>query len=643
MVHFFRNEVPLHSPSSNFPHFELMKKLLFLIALFPLWLQAQETTDPLIRVLSYQVEYRINPDATHTQRSRYEVKALKERGVEFLKQRSLSHSTSVETARVIAAFTRKADGREIPVRPDSYQFSVSSGRDKANPAFSDRTSATVIFPELAVGDSVVLEHEIATREPIFPGHFSVHEGLDPNSAMDEAVIRFIWPVSLDIRHEVHGLPAPAVVEKDGMRQLEVKFSNPKPAKSKRKDWSVIAPNDGIGIRVSTFKNYQEIAEAYYARAKPKAAVTPRIQKLADEVVGAETDKLKQARALYEWVSRNISYFGNCVGIGAVVPRDLDFVLDNRGGDCKDHATLLEALLNAKGIRSEQALVNASTRYELAKIPVVSEVNHVITYLPDWDRFVDSTSDSTPFDALPHGDQGKPVLLGKSFREGMRTPGEDGNRNRQVLKAKMKISEDGSVSGKISVSLTGVYAINARARDREMTEDNKTEMLKAMFDRRETGKGFGKLTGDDPKPLTDVYAYTLEFAAEEFVRLPGAGAFSPYAAWPGEAPVYGFFASSNVRDMGAEKFSCHGGRSEELLEIELPKNMKVLSVPKPAKIKLGYQTYESSMVLKGRQLTVKRSVIDTTPGVVCDAKVAAEYFDMAQKVSKDLGAQIVYKD
>lgn len=66
----------------------------------------------------------------------------------------------------------------------------------------------------------------------------------------------------------------------------------------------------------------------------------------------------EARALYDWVATHITYAGNCIGIGAVVPRDLPFVLDNRMGDCKDHATLLQALLAARGIKSTQALVNA---------------------------------------------------------------------------------------------------------------------------------------------------------------------------------------------------------------------------------------------------------------------------------------------
>ena len=37
-----------------------------------------------------------------------------------------------------------------------------------------------------------------------------------------------------------------------------------------------------------------------------------------------------------------------MGIGAVVPRDMDVVLDAKMGDCKDHATVMQALLASHG-------------------------------------------------------------------------------------------------------------------------------------------------------------------------------------------------------------------------------------------------------------------------------------------------------
>jgi transglutaminase-like putative cysteine protease len=55
-------------------------------------------------------------------------------------------------------------------------------------------------------------------------------------------------------------------------------------------------------------------------------------------------------------------FPRSVSLGRVVPNDAASVLHNKFGDCKDKATLMWALLAAKGISSEQALINLGNAY-----------------------------------------------------------------------------------------------------------------------------------------------------------------------------------------------------------------------------------------------------------------------------------------
>ncbi len=241
--------------------------------------------------------------------------------------------------------------------------------------------------------------------------------------------------------------------------IEWSYTNPKPIQTERRDFSVYDPAKESGFAFSTFKTYADIAAAYGERALPKAAVTERINKLAGEIVKDKTAPREQARALYEWVALNITYAGNCIGIGAVVPRDLSFILDNKMGDCKDHATLLQALLAARGIKSTQALVNAGSMYRLPKIPTVFNVNHVINYLPTFDLYVDSTSDSTPFGMLPYSDQDKPTLLVEGFKDGTKTPVPPIGSNKQHIKSTFKIAPDGTVSGSIEVSQHGIGPFN----------------------------------------------------------------------------------------------------------------------------------------------------------------------------------------
>lgn len=589
----------------------------------------------------YYVDLTVNPDGTYVEEREIATKMLKERAVEYGKQKSITYSTSVQKTEILAAYTQKAGGKRIEAPKGNFQLEVNSGKDKESAAISDYTSLTVIFPDVAVGDTVVLKYRVTTTEAMFPNNFSIRETLSPAAAYDDARFRINLPTSLWTQYSAQNLVETVNTEKDGRRLVEWKYQEKEPMRSKRKDWSVTNPADEIGFSVSTFKSYGDIAEAYGKRANPKTAVTPEIQALAEDVTKGKIGNLEQAKALYEWVARTIHYMGNCVGIGAVVPRDLSFVLTNRTGDCKDHDAILRSLLSAKGIRSVSALINAGSEYTLAKIPVVSSVNHVITYIPEFNRFVDSTSDSTPFDYLPISDSNKPILLAEGYKDGMRTPPST-NNNRQKIKVVAAIAEDGSISGTVDITMTGLFAISGRAGDRDGTAESETEMMKQIFDRDGSGFGFGRIERDDPKPLTDSYKYRLTFKAKEYLNLPGAGAMPISPFWPGVAPVYSLLRSNEYKDPVARETTCLGGSSEEEYEITLPKAMKVLYVPKNVTIKNEWATYTATYKLAGHIVKATRGIVDTTKGNVCPISVQDAFYDFAKKAKIDLKSQILYK-
>jgi transglutaminase-like putative cysteine protease len=557
-----------------------------------------------------------------------------------VKQAAVTYSTSVQKAEIVEAYTRKADGRRIDVSKDSYQLQVASGRDKAAPVYSDNTTLSVVFPEVAVGDLVVFSYRIAQSEPIFPGHFSVMESFPVQIAYDDARVRFDVPASLAIRFDARSMTERERFEKDGRKVVEWSFENRQPRKNKRRDWSVYEQESAPGVTASTFASHADIARAYGERATPKAAVTERIRALADEIVKDRKQPRDQARALYDWVATNITYAGNCVGVGAVVPRDLPFVLDNKMGDCKDHATLLEALLAAKGIRSTQALVNSGSSYRLPKLPVVSMVNHVINYLPDFDLFVDSTSDDTPFGLLPFSSADKLALLVDGTKPGVRTAVIAPGVNQQVIKSVLRIQPDGSVKGEVEITQKGQFAADARARFRSITKEMEEQLMKSAFESSGL-PGFGKLEKDDPKELLDTYHYKVNFEMAEFVHLPGAGAFSLFPSFYSEAPITRFLEAAQ-QPLEVVPIACSNGHSVEEYTIHLPKGMKVLSVPPNVALSNRVISYRATYALKGNTLSARRVIDDRTPGNVCGPEIFSEFRQVALKAIQNVKAQVVYQ-
>jgi transglutaminase-like putative cysteine protease len=591
------------------------------------------------RLTHYYLNYHINADASHVETYDWAAKVLQARAVERLKSQSISYSTSIQKAEILHAYTLKADGRRIDVPKNNYQLEVNGGRDKDAPVFSDITTLTVVFPEVAVGDSVAFAYRVTQTEPMFPGHFSVMNTFSKLRAFDDAKVTIGAPASLVAQHEARQM-AEQRTEHDGRVTLQWTFQNTQPIKSKRQDWSVYEIEKEPGYAYSTFKSYAEIAEAYGARARSKAAVTERVQKLAGEIVQDRKTPREQAQALYDWVATNITYAGNCIGVGAVVPHDIPFILDNRMGDCKDHATLLQALLAARGIESTQALVNAGGIYTLPKIPVVSSVNHVINYLPGLKLFADSTSQTTPFGMLPFSDVGKPVLLVDGFREGVRTPVPAIGSNRQHMKTTVRIGADGSAQGEIDVSLNGIFAETTRASLRHMPMDRLDEVVENVF----RGMGYigsGKALLDDPKALLDSYHYKVKFEVKDLVSLPGPGAIQIYPLFNTEAPVQHYMLAA-TEPIESVDTVCRSGTSVEEYTYLFPRNMKILSVPDDMKLANDFLTYRATYRLKGNTLTVKRTMDDRTPGNICSPAMASAYKKFAIQVARNVKAQVVYK-
>lgn len=621
-----------------------MKRSLFLyVALLAMCLRAVagEADAPELQTRSgrYHATFSLNADSTHVENHDWTTTILQERAVEGSKRASISYSTSIQKAEVLHAYTLKADGRRIEVPKTNYQVEVNSGKDKNAPVFSDITTLTVVFPEVAVGDTVAFAYKLTQVEPMFPGHFSIMGTFSKFYAYDDVKITIDAPASLWTQYEARQMTEKRS-EKDGRITLEWTFQNKQPVKSKRRDWSVYDLEQEPGYAFSTFKSYAQIAEAYGVRARPKAAVTEPIQKLADEITKDRKTPREQARALYDWVATNITYAGNCIGVGAVVPHDLPFILDNRMGDCKDHATLLQALLMAKGIESTQALVNAGSVFRLPKIPVVSNVNHVINYLPGLNLFVDSTSQTTPFGMLPYNDIGKPVLLTDGFKEGVTTPAPPLGSNRQHMKSTLQFQPDGSVKGEIDVTLNGTYAMNTRTQARYMPKDQQDEFMKNIFSGMGSA-GSGKISLDDAKDLLDTYHYRVQFEVKEFMQVPGPSAMPISPMFPTEAPVQRFVAGAALPDETVETV-CTSGHSVEEYTYQFPKNVKVSSVPENMKIANDFLSYQATYRLKGNTLTVKRVLDDRTPGHICAPAIAIAYKKFMNQVAKNFKAQVIYK-
>lgn len=618
-------------------------KFRFLVLVFLYGFTAQcyskDVEEIFSRVPHFYTTITAQEDYTFTRKSDWSTEILDERELERNQTTSVSYSTSIEEIEILHAFTLKVDGRRLDAPKTNYQYRSNSGSGGNTPAFSDRSKVTVIFPEVEVGDTINFAYVITNKEPMFPDYFTSSDTYSVDYPYDDVVVTLDVPESYLGIYRVRKM-SESIARSEGRVKYTWKFQNPEPKKQERKNFSVLKREAFPGYEYSTFTSYKAIAEAYGKRAKPKSLVTSKIQALAKNIVGSEGDKKAKARLLYNWVAQEISYAGNCIGVGAVVPRDLDFVIDNRMGDCKDHATLLEALLAAEGIKSTQALINSGSIYYLPEVPMVNSVNHVINYLPEFELYVDATNQVMPFELISHSIADKPVLHVDDFKEGLRTPADKPSDNTQEMYSEVDIADDGSAKVYMEVSVHGRDAAYARSYFRQAKKAD----IDKLVDNTIKGMGFtgeGQLENDDPTSIIGEFSYKVTMNIDQFINRPGAGAFTIFPLSFSYLSIYKFVDHANSDPVVAE-INCSNGRSKEQYKISLAEGMNLLA--KPSNIELDSQDiyYKADYSWTNNILSVDREIRDLTKGNRCMPDYANAQLDITKKVLDDLRQQVVYQ-
>jgi transglutaminase-like putative cysteine protease len=96
--------------------------------------------------------------------------------------------------------------------------------------------------------------------------------------------------------------------------------------------------------------HRKLFSEYLRRDVPNMEVSDAVVKLAGEICGKETDELRQARLLFDWVTDHTDHYSK----GGSAPKSsgkgsVEYCLAKKGGGCTDQHALFIALARARGI------------------------------------------------------------------------------------------------------------------------------------------------------------------------------------------------------------------------------------------------------------------------------------------------------
>jgi transglutaminase-like putative cysteine protease len=582
-------------------------------------------------------DFAVGGDGLFTETTHVEITASNDAAARSVAQQAFSFSSETEELDVAEAYTLKKEGKKLPVEPS--QIFVQSPQNTAQaPMFSDLKLKVVVFPDVSANDTLVFTLTRRQKEAIFPGQFFDAEIYPRLTAWDEVRDSITVPKSLPLSIESHALTTERKFDGDKVVYLW-KYSAPTPLS---KEVAALAPIDREPrFFASTFKNYDELGHAYAALAAPKAAVTPKIRALADEITAGVSDHRAQAEKIYFWVSKRIRYVAIELGRGRVVPHDADTVVTNGYGDCKDHVVAFAALLQAKGIRSEMALISGGNSYTLSDAPTLAQLNHVITWLPDFKIYADTTA-VAPFGTLPFFEYGKPVVHAVDkgptrHTTPLLTPGEA----TMSLKTVSRLGADGTLRAESTTTATGPFAIMLRQVGTAVEAAGSQRAIQAMLQRAGLA-GTGSF--DLPSATSDLgpsYSIAAHFEAQPRVPyttgqgfpMPPGLRLLPFAGDYLMGPLY----TQNLPV--SEPTPCWTGTAVEELSLEAPPGKHFTQLPPDVSVATPNLTFSAHWSRSEQTVTVRREFTSKITQELCTGAIRQATADALAKIAAVYPIQI----
>lgn len=521
-----------------------------------------------------------------------------------------SDKISVDFVRV-----HKLDGRVVTAGPEAVQ-DLSSPVERVAPMYTDIRQIHITVPDLNVGDTLEYQIHTATLHPLAPGQFFTAWSASKQVITLDQIFQVNVPRSRQLHVKTsNGIAAPDIQDK-GDRRIYTWHSSftKRPDDSddskKKKTEKPKLPD----VQISTFENWQQLGQWYAGLQKPRAAVSATIRAKADDLVKGLSTPADKVNAIYDYVSKNIRYVSLSFGLGRYQPHSADDVLANQYGDCKDKATLFEALLAAENIDSYPVLINSQRKID-PDIPSPGQFDHVINIVSynGQSHWADTTPGVAPFGFLMPQLLDKQALAIPTAAPAAieKTPLDPPFVPATTLTVDGQVDSFGRLTGKLSISDNGEFAVLMRTLLRVVPQNNWPQMAERLV-QSFLSNNSAKCT--DPhftnaESLDQPLVFEAQFSAPDFIDLSqkDIGLSIPSIAVQGQDVDQPDKGDTDPLKLGLV------GKINETWKISLPSQLTA-TLPVPVHVTRDYADYQSAYsslattVIIQRDLSLRNSQI-----------------------------------
>lgn len=294
-------------------------------------------------------------------------------------------------------------------------------------ALNGRITATLLVPDVRVGDLLELSLTQYSNNPVLEGKYAAWMAFNWFAPWQSSRHRLLRPLERSVhRREYNRIPSPIVEVREGVERSTWTLAEPRrqAAEEFTPPWLIQVPS----IQFSEFSQWSDIARLF-APLYVSSEIPATLAAALDQIAATHPEPADRAAEWLRFVQRELRYFALSLGEGGLVPRSLEHIWSNRFGDCKDATRLYVAGARRLGLDACAALTSTTHAPGLCDfIPSPTVFNHCIvrlrlngttywldpTFQPQQGRLekifqphigwaLPLTEESTQLEAMPEGD------------------------------------------------------------------------------------------------------------------------------------------------------------------------------------------------------------------------------------------------
>lgn len=261
------------------------------------------------------------------------------------------------------------------LRPERIKL-YDRERDLERLQYNGRKTLHMLFEDVRKGDIIEYSYTVAGTNPALKNKFYSGFTMGWQAPVEKLYRRLLWPADRPLGIRNYGIRLdPKVTHRIGYIEYEWNLLHTRPVQPD--DNTPVWHESFPWIQFSEAMTWAEVAKYEYDIFGRTPPLPDRVQAVADRIMARYDKKTDRMVAALRFVQDEIRYIAIFKGIGALVPNDLDTIMNRRYGDCKDKTVLLLALLRAMDITAYPVLANITKKQGIRNyLPSQTVFDHV---------------------------------------------------------------------------------------------------------------------------------------------------------------------------------------------------------------------------------------------------------------------------